>query len=100
MPYIEPQLRNLLDDTKLSHVFPMTKGALTYSITKLMHNYALFHPESYQILSDAADAAIDAAEEFRRVVLAPYEDGKRQTNGAISTLDKVHNQCLCGRQDD
>jgi hypothetical protein len=84
MPYIPQDRRD-----ELLFELPQNKGELNYRITRAMHIYIGSHGMSYQVISDAIGAAIDAAEECRRVVLGPYEDIKRKENGAISKLDKL-----------
>ena len=91
MPYIKPEMRDLirpgLREVSLYLTHP---GDLTFAITYLMHLYAMAMPEpNFDRFSDALKAAECAKLEFYRVVLAPYEDEKRQENGPVSHLDWV-----------
>lgn len=95
MPYIKQVDRDRLAKDKLDDIIPKTKGELNYTISVLMHNYILGQGKSYQTLSDAHAAAIDAAAEFNRMVLAPYEDKKRKETGPISVLDSDDDSTSC-----
>jgi hypothetical protein len=46
--------------------------------------YVSVHGDSYQNISDAKDALVNAADEFSRLRLAPYEDIKRKENGELT----------------
>lgn len=91
MPYIVNSRRLELVTDIVRTVVPLNKGELNYLISLLMHNYVKRAGLSYQNLSDAKGAAQDAAEEFSRTVMGPYEDRKRLENGSVSELDKVKN---------
>lgn len=86
MPYIEQERREAVFEEG-----PKNKGELNYIITMCMHQYVMERPFTYQVLSEAVAAARDAADEFVRTVLAPYEDLKRKENGYISVLDNEFN---------
>jgi len=79
MPYIDKDARWLLHHER----FAETKGELNFLITELMIEYMKNNGKSYQVLSDIVGAGIDAAEEFRRRVLNPYEDEKIKENGDV-----------------
>lgn len=86
MPYVIPPHRNPIDDAVDSIPF-MEHGDLTYAITRLMVAYAGFHGTAktprYTVLSQARSAAQDAADEWYRRVMAPFEDAKRDDNGDV-----------------
>lgn len=83
MPYIDKVSRLKLDHTPTASLQFEKKGELTYVIYKLMKQYVNNMDPSYQSISDAISAGIDAAEEFRRQELNPYEDVKRDIEGGI-----------------
>lgn len=62
----------------------MEKGDLTWAISVLMDEFTLSHGiVSYGTLSAARSAAQDAADEWYRRVMAPYEDKKLRSNGEV-----------------
>ena len=85
MPYIPQEDRNRLVPfgDPPSKGYPKHKGELNYVITQLMIEYVLDKGKSYQAISDAVAAANDAAAEFRRRVLDPYEDTCIERNGDV-----------------
>lgn len=88
MPYTKQEDRQkikILAEEMSYHID--TAGDLTYAITLLMHLEALKKPLSYTNLSRIRASAQDSANEFYRVVMAPYEDKKRKENGPVSILD-------------
>lgn len=81
MPYIERAGRVAIDEA-LDAMPSLSHGALTYAITRLMVQYV--EPQAnYTRMSQARSSAHDAADEFYRRVVAPYEDEKRRTNGDV-----------------
>lgn len=80
MPYVIPPHRQPIDDAVESIPF-MEHGDLTYAITRLMVRYVTQHGDRYTVLSQARSAAHDAADEFYRRVVVPFEDRKRADNG-------------------
>jgi len=84
MPYIISPKRKPIDDAVAAVPF-MEHGDLTYAITRLMVRYVLDHGGGqvlrYTVLSQALSAAQDAADEFYRRVVVPFEDRKRAENG-------------------
>jgi hypothetical protein len=88
MPYI-PQAMRRDADQALDSIYDgrtLSQGDLTYLIYKAMKRYVYCHPAcrpDYVSLSNAIAAATDAAAEFRRMELDPYEDRKRELNGPI-----------------
>jgi hypothetical protein len=79
MPYIKQSRRDEIAEGGN----PEDKGELNYIISSILLYYVQYHGKSYQTISDAIGAAQDAAEEFRRRVLNPYEDEKIKENGDI-----------------
>lgn len=87
MPYIEPK-RRLDLDWKIGIVSDevMTPGELNYCITRLASLYLKPLIDQgkhvgYDELSGVRRVLQDAADEFYRQVVAPYEDKKRSENG-------------------
>ena len=58
-------------------------GDLNYQISVLMNDYIVAHGLSYDVAKDCSSACEEAASEFRRRVLAPYEDLKILENGDV-----------------
>ena len=89
MPYVKQEQRNLMNPDLMEVANTITcKGDLNYAISTLMHLYVKNTKMNYQCLSDARAAALDAADEFYRSVIAPYEDIKAKENGSVSDLDE------------
>ena len=88
MPYTKPEDREqikALAQEMIQHV--KSSGDLTYAITLLMHLETLKQKQSYTNMSRIRATAQDSADEYYRVVMAPYEDKKREENGPVSELD-------------
>lgn len=96
MPYIVPEAREPIDLALRSielEFDKLSRGDMNYLISKLIHrwvdaNRQIFTPAGYQLRSDGHSILVDAAAEFYRTVLAPYEDLKRRENGSVSDLDR------------
>lgn len=87
MPYIDPkrrlkyekELRSIIDENGLCE-----NGDITYCIYFLLVNYLREHrKQDYKTRSAIWALAMDAAAEFRRHHIDPYEDKKREQNGDI-----------------
>lgn len=93
MPYINKGLRCNLDPKirTLSKSIHNNPGALNYAISRLVY---LFLPSDagYAEMSAARAVLHDAADEFYRKVMVPYEDGKCALNGEVYSQDKVHSR--------
>lgn len=98
MPYIKPESRRIVtsdyysekeggptSELHMSIADTCTKGDLNYCISRLLYSYVGIKKPNYQNISDAISAATDAAEEFRRRVMNPYEDKKIKENGDIES---------------
>ena len=92
MPYVEDEvltdgestLRGVLSPTMV----PQTPGELNYYITMgmncyLQHRAAQNGRLSYALIAEALSACHEAEQEFRRRVLAPYEDAAREKSGDV-----------------
>jgi len=97
MPYIKQDRRKKFDDL-LAQLGPQikNKGEMNYCVSILMQWYVSVHGESYQTLSDAKNALTDAASEFERRRLHPYEDEKIKENGDLTfpAPEKIEFQVL------
>jgi len=89
MPYITQERRKDFDEL-LAQLGPRikNKGEMNYCVSILMAWYVSEHGEGYQNISDAKDALVNAADEFARLRLAPYEDIKRKENGELALLKR------------
>ena len=95
MPYIKQDIRNHIDEcinqlaslsrqaaTSYSYDFDKNRGGiLNYIITRIALKFAGTH--SYASLSQMKAAMTDAADEWYRRQMAPYEDKKIQENGDV-----------------
>lgn len=91
MPYIPKSRRDaIFNESKTDFNSTIkTKGELNFRISELLGEYVELHGVSYQNLSDAINAAIDAAEEFRRQCLNPYEDFCIKKNGDLDVYKRI-----------
>lgn len=86
MPYIKPERRAELDP--IIDQFPELKvGDMGYVFARIVHRFIEDNGMSYATLSAAAATLSDCRTEFERQVIAPYEDKKKNENGAVSDLD-------------
>lgn len=81
MPYIgNPDKRQMLKPVEVA----ADKGELNYQIFMTMVAYLERQEDrNYSTISDTLSSCIEAAEEFRRRVLVPYEDLKIKEKGDI-----------------
>lgn len=88
MPYVDPETRSYFDEVIETMPNIVEKGELTYLIARLQMRFAECPGTlpNYQRHSDAVAAAADAAHEYRRKVLDPYEDTKAAKNGDIYAI--------------
>jgi hypothetical protein len=94
MPYIKQFERKKID-THVDNLFyalwdgtDLNRGALNYSITRLVHLYIKKKGITYSNLSDVTGVLTDVLAEFNRSVVAPYEDKKMLENGDIGILEQ------------
>ena len=80
MPYIKGFRRRALTPLGMT---AENEGELNYQISVLMDNYMIKHGLSYDRMGDCTGACENAAAEFRRRVMAPYEDKKIIENGDV-----------------
>lgn len=90
MPYLTDEEKEYWNaDSGLQHLLKTidTNGVrpdeLNYVITKLLIAYVQKNGFRYFVMHDAAGAATDAVDEFKRVLMAKYEDFKQQLNGNV-----------------
>lgn len=85
MPYIKQGRRELFNDAGLDRVLNLINdtGDLNYCITYLASRYAKRYPFTYGWLSSIRGAISDAAEEFYRRIIVPYEENKKLDNGDV-----------------
>lgn len=80
MPYIPQQRRVVLGKFFST---PETAGELNYQLTMVLLNYMNGHGKSYGTFNDISGAMTECLAEFRRRVIAPYEDAKIEENGDV-----------------
>ncbi|MDE2107521.1 MAG: hypothetical protein KGL39_60570, partial [Patescibacteria group bacterium] len=82
MPYIRQEQRDAL----LAGDRAQSPGELTYVLTVFMHDYVKRHGLRFETLNAVVGAVESAKREFQRMVVDPYEEGKRLANGSIGIL--------------
>ena len=80
MPYIKSERRHAID---VMDETPQTSGELNYAVTNLIVRYLKLKGKSYATFNDISGALTEALAEFRRRIVAPYEDGKILDNGDV-----------------
>lgn len=86
MPYIkDSEIREALTKGELT---PNNCGELNFYITKLCHIYIKNKGLRYSTLNEVIGVLECAKLELYRQVAAPYEDIKKNENGAVSELDE------------
>lgn len=60
-----------------------TEGELNFQITVLLDAYTTKHGLHYDRMGDCTSACTEAAAEFRRRIMADYEDAKIRENGDV-----------------
>lgn len=86
MPYTSQDRRGTEDDLRAVVHPEWEQGDLTWAIATLMDEFIVTHGISYAKLSSVRAAAQDAADEWYRRVMAPYEDKKITENGDVYTV--------------
>jgi len=80
MPYITPEARRDLRARQ-----PMNAGELNYAMCILAAEYMHTKGISYQSIAEVMAAFECGKAEFYRCFAAPYEQGKRESNGDVWT---------------
>jgi len=88
LPYINPEDRRHYEEglnfiTNLLSQRQFAQGDLTYIIYRLLIHAEAYRGTRYSSLSVVRASALDAALEFYRRRIAPYEDEKIRLNGDI-----------------
>jgi hypothetical protein len=84
MPYTLEAERLQEEELRKIATSVMHEGQLTWAISVLMDEFVMSQGViSYATLHRARASAQDAADEWYRVVMAPYEDKKRAENGDV-----------------
>lgn len=95
MPYIVKTERKQLDkhiDKILEHMGHV--GQLNYVITRLCHKWIIKFGKRYAYLNAIIGVLECAKMEFYAIIARPYEDIKIVENGAITNLDKDHEESI------
>ena len=79
MPYIEQNIRDILD---IGEIHPVVPGDLNYVITKAVVRFLGKSP-NYAMFNAAVGALECAKLELYRRMVAPYEDEKIDLNGDV-----------------
>ena len=99
MPYISQQRREELAKVtpSLDKELPKTSGEIQYLIADLINKFmnsteAEEGKLRYQHMNDVMGALSGAQQEFYRLVVAPYEDSKKNENGDVyDDFTRLHN---------
>lgn len=83
MPYIKKKQRNGFTGGGPA----LDAGELNYLLTLTVIEYVQDHGLSYKTLNDVSGALTECLAEFRRRVIAPYEDSKIAENGDVYPED-------------
>ena len=84
MPYIpEEDRHDMTHYINLLSIQIITPGELNYVVSRLLHKAVESDSRNYENMSRYRAALLDAAEEYYRRVMAPYEDEKRRENGDV-----------------
>lgn len=78
MPYIKPDRREVGTTGRAENA-----GELNYVLTQVIRSYWLKSARNYQAINDISGAMTEALAEFRRRVVADYEDSKIRENGDV-----------------
>lgn len=95
MPYIKSERQKALwSESRIDYNNEMEcSGELNFMLTDLIQRYVLHKGLSYQTLNDVSGALTECLAEFRRRVIAPYEDLKIKENGDVYLI-KVNDKQL------
>jgi len=93
MPYIKNS-RRPINSTEFDSVKLETKGDLTAAIFDLQLRFIDKHELNYQNISDSIAAASDAADEIKRRIRDPYEEGCIVANGDFDTVKKIRTKIV------
>ena len=80
MPYINPFLREKIDNNEFKPVIP---GTFAYQITKIINQYLEENGHSYSSYSAIIGVLESVKLELYRRLVAPYEDKKKEENGDV-----------------
>jgi len=80
MPYISQDRRKILKPLATA---AETEGELNYQLSCLLNQYMIKNGISYDRMGDCTAACENAAAEFRRRIMAPYENVKIYENGDV-----------------
>lgn len=83
MPYITKKTREDLRGNAKFRRIPRTSGELNFRLTEVILEYLEFHGLSYGKINDITGALGEVKAEFRRRIVAPYEDQKITENGDV-----------------
>lgn len=84
MPYIDQKTREKISiDVNFGEPEGFTVGNLTYVLTFIVNGYVKHRGKSFQSLAEVVAALEQTKDEFRRRVIHPYEDEKRELNGDV-----------------
>ena len=81
MPYIKSSQRRYV--LERARALAEDAGELNFQLTALIQAYAKSKGHSYQTFNDISGAMTECLAEFRRRVIAPYEDKKIVENGDV-----------------
>ena len=86
MPYTEQEARERAWNRFHKHHTILNPGDLAYLISQLIDCYLSSGHEGFKALADVDGVLGLSQHEFRRRIVGPYEDRKREENGEVYTV--------------
>lgn len=84
MPYIQKEVRSVLNNRSLEGLNPLNAGELNYCVTVLVKNFLKYKGKPRYDDYNAAIGALESAKlELYRRQVSPYEDEKITANGDV-----------------
>ncbi len=85
MPYIDQERRKaIFGESIIDYNSDIgTAGELNYFLTCILKEYVDRKGLNYQTINDISGAMTECLAEFRRRIVAPYEDSKIKSNGDV-----------------
>jgi hypothetical protein len=89
MPYIKYEDRKKFSrEIEILSKNIESDGELNYVFSSIIHKILEKRGINYQNMNNLIGSLECCKNEFLRVVVGPYEDSKKQSNGSVSNLDK------------
>ena len=83
MPYITKEAREEIRAQTGARRVPNTSGELNFRLTAVVLEYLYYQGLTYETINDITGALGEVKAEFRRRIVAPYENQKIIENGDV-----------------